>query len=353
MIRIILIILAILIAIVVVPSLVLAGFWGWVSLVVLLLGIGLAVFAFRGGIRIIPAILAASLLLGGLCGLVTNVATGFGRAVTLWNSSRAQAEQRVQGFDAPDPFNQLDPGQSTTGQLPPGTGTSTVGIPTGAQAGTVEFALASQGYADLNQFAAAWGIIFGNDPSKGQVDPAEVGVCPFEANCLRILREKDMGSYIIPFQITNPTSCTMDGWMDSPEARATLGRKTPAGAIGSGVPSGFTGLVQGITIRPCNGMIVEVASAPAASVATGAWDEAAAKAEFQLGANAVLAFDGSCYAVSSSDGQPIQITNPRPDWVDGYRDQPGELRPGSDDPKLGIPPGFSGLVGGATLCPAP
>lgn len=79
----------------------------------------------------------------------------------------------------------------------------------------------------------------------------EVSQCPGESHCWRAPREKDMNAVITPYMGRNPSTCVQDGWMHSSADRAALGRKAPPTAVGSGVPEGYQGLIEGITFRPC------------------------------------------------------------------------------------------------------
>lgn len=233
------------------------------------------------------------------------------------------------------------------------------------------------GYSSVEEFAQAWGITLGGDLQNANVDPREVGTCPFETQgCIRILREKDQANNVIPFRISNATTCWHDGWRREPGETRPGGYTNPER---SGLPPSASGiLVEGVTLRVCkntgsSGTLPGEADvdAPAATKTptekdsnpkptsapqgTGGgtnatWSEASAREEFHLAADVVLTASGNGYAASHASGK-FYIENNRTVWIDGYRDQPGELFEGSDDPKFRIPPGFKGEVGGATLYP--
>lgn len=83
------------------------------------------------------------------------------------------------------------------------------------------------------------------------IEVGEIHTCPGETYCWSVTREKDLNAYIVPFWVRNPTSCLQDGWMAEKSARDQLGRRSPATALGSGIPTGWQGLAQGATFRPC------------------------------------------------------------------------------------------------------
>ena len=71
------------------------------------------------------------------------------------------------------------------------------------------------------------------------VTPDELHGCPGESACIAITREKDDFGHIIPFQMSNPTGMTFDGWRcaGSPGGQAK-------------VPPGGPWCVEGVTLRP-------------------------------------------------------------------------------------------------------
>ena len=91
------------------------------------------------------------------------------------------------------------------------------------------------------------------------LDVNEIHACVGEAygSCWAMAREKDLFNVITPFMGHNPMDCgapTMqDGWLLLSD-RDALGRQSPPWpltAVGSGVPDGYTGLLEGLTLRPC------------------------------------------------------------------------------------------------------
>jgi len=95
---------------------------------------------------------------------------------------------------------------------------------------------------------------------EGCIDlkPAEVHKCAGEADCFAVTREKDQNEVVHPFAMKLTLDCGsgtfQDGYMDDPNERSLLGRQSPpwpSTAEGSGIPNGFIGLAQGVTIRPC------------------------------------------------------------------------------------------------------
>lgn len=107
-------------------------------------------------------------------------------------------------------------------------------------------------FTDFEAFIAAVALPCPDDAESCiPLTARELSFCPDEENCIRALREKDEFAVIIPYFGQNPTSCMQDGWMHSPEDRAALGRTSPPEAVGSGVPAGYVGLIEGMTLRPC------------------------------------------------------------------------------------------------------
>jgi len=89
------------------------------------------------------------------------------------------------------------------------------------------------------------------DESWMPIELGEIHNCVGEDTCWAVAREKDLQAHIVPFWVRNPTSCMQDGWMESPDERAQLGRTSPPSAVGSGIPAQWSGLAQGTTFRPC------------------------------------------------------------------------------------------------------
>jgi hypothetical protein len=83
------------------------------------------------------------------------------------------------------------------------------------------------------------------------VELAEIHRPPGETNSWAVAREKDLQGHIVPFWVFNPTGCFQDGWMHNEADREQYGRSFPDTALGSGVPEDWSGLVEGITFRPC------------------------------------------------------------------------------------------------------
>ena len=229
--------------------------------------------------------------------------------------------------------------------------------------------LAALGYSSFDWFTQDWGLKLAQDnaqPVAGEIDPREVTTCPFEVTCVRIIREKDAQDNILPFWISSPVDCWEDGYRQNPGVLRPGGYSRPEK---SGIPPKFSGLAEGVTIRLCPAMAVvsTVAPreqkdeiivptkiptvAPTTVPASSGWTEKEVRKNFQLGDNAKLTQQGGDWLLASSDGKPVQMTNTMECWMDGYRDAPGQMRPGATDPKVGVPPGFTGLVGGATLRP--
>ena len=75
------------------------------------------------------------------------------------------------------------------------------------------------------------------------VSVGEIHECAGEprGTCWATTREKDQNAHIVPFWGTNPFSCQQDGYRGSPAL----------GYGGTGVPSGYTGRLEGMTLRPC------------------------------------------------------------------------------------------------------
>lgn len=104
--------------------------------------------------------------------------------------------------------------------------------------------------ATAEEFLALIGVPCGSELNCLDLTVEEISACPGEVGtCWRALREKDENAVIVPFMATNPSSCMQDGYMDSVDDRVNLGRKEPPTAVGSGVPAGYTGLLQGFTYR--------------------------------------------------------------------------------------------------------
>jgi flagellar basal body-associated protein FliL len=108
-------------------------------------------------------------------------------------------------------------------------------------------------YTDPEVF---WASVYRPCPAGSTCLPLErkeVAGCVGETNCLTAGREKNLEGVVpYPYYGCNPTACIQDGWMVSAADRLALGRKSPAGAVGSGVPSGYCGLLEGLTLRPCS-----------------------------------------------------------------------------------------------------
>jgi hypothetical protein len=232
------------------------------------------------------------------------------------------------------------------------------------------------GYESIEEFATAWGLKIGSDMANGETDPREITVCPFETQgCVRILREKNEDAVIEwAFYAENPDNCWHDGY------RRLAGEVRPGGyqiPERTGVPPQFKGLLEGITIRKCqeagtSGTLpgsadptrtpTETGSAPrptSAPQGTGggtsstAWSEAAARSEFKLASEVKLSVvDVICFAAKADDGS-FSIYNPRSEWINGWRIEPGTLRPGATEQpgQSGIPPKETVEAEGATLCP--
>ena len=129
--------------------------------------------------------------------------------------------------------------------------------------GDVQTQLQKLGYDNLESFAKAWGLILGFNPANAEVDPREVTICPFEDGCVRLVREKDTPNRIIPYRLSSPANCWLDGFRHEPGILRPGNYEIPEK---SGVPPGFTGLIEGITIRPCHAQPTSVV--PSTSAAT-------------------------------------------------------------------------------------
>ena len=219
----------------------------------------------------------------------------------------------------------------------------------------------------------------------------EISQCVGETNCWRAPREKDINGVITPYMAKNPSTCLQDGWMQNPTDRIDLGRKAPKTAIGSGVPSGYSGLLEGITFRlACpvgiNGLpqgrtaFESIESAPPATAVPTTEPEAtvqppaptvvpttvpetefpitaeAARETFRISDDAVITAcvgEPNCWQINanpSSDGF-FSITNTSSCWLTGYAQTPHELMPGQIDPKTGFPPEWEGRGEAAQLRP--
>ncbi len=94
-----------------------------------------------------------------------------------------------------------------------------------------------------------------------------------------------------------------------------------------------------------------VPAAQSVQPAPADWSESTVRTLFALPVGVTLtqcAGETNCWVVASV---PTSLTNSSGCWQDGYRAEAGEPRPGQEDPKVGIPPGFTGLVEAATLRP--
>lgn len=139
---------------------------------------------------------------------------------------------------------------------PPGTTpmTSPTAVKSPAPATTPSTACPASWPATAEEFLKL--ILEGQSASDGTWIPlalSEVHRAPDEPCSWAAKREKDLQGKIIPFWMTTKhfTACVIhDGWMHSPAERARLGRKTPATALGSGVPPNWNGLVEGVKITP-------------------------------------------------------------------------------------------------------
>lgn len=206
--------------------------------------------------------------------------------------------------------------------------------------------------------------------------------CPGENNCWVIgPREKNMEAVILAYMGTNPTSCLQDGWLHNPADRQRYGRQEPASAKGSGVPAGFVGMIEGMTLRPCpitdetpqvtpevspepspTATVTPTQVVPAASPT--ATPTPAASTGFPMtkeDLGRVFSLDLTKVTISGCPSETgcwivkpnvdfFNIDNPWDCWLDGYRAEVGELRPGGfDDPKVGIPPNFEGLAEAMTV----
>lgn len=130
-----------------------------------------------------------------------------------WNST-TEAGQTAEQTDAPNTPTPAPAAGTVAGSTDP-----------------LALSLAALGFSSREELIAFFAM-------KG-VEPRELSACPFEPNCVRILREKDSSGRIIPFQMNNPTNVTFDGWRC-------------AGSAGgqAKVPPGGPWCVEGVTIRP-------------------------------------------------------------------------------------------------------
>ncbi len=155
-----------------------------------------------------------------------------------------------------------------TAIVPPASATPIPQLPTAtlpAPAAPTPITTAPGFFADPQAFRLA---IFLPCPADAStcipLDVSEIHSCPQEpyGTCWTVTREKDLYAVIHPFMGQNPMSCgfdpnvaMQDGYMDDVQLRTSLGRQSPpwpAPSKGSGVPDGFVGLMQGLTIRPCD-----------------------------------------------------------------------------------------------------
>lgn len=236
------------------------------------------------------------------------------------------------------------------------------------------------------------------------VDPREVATCPLEFACVRVLREKDANDFIRPFQMTNPTTTTFDGWRAFGQANgqakvppgtwmvegitvrgfghtpggapSTTVSTTPTVANGnytvqpgdtlSAIASIFDTTVSAIvsangisnpnlivvgqvlTIPGNSSMSSTPTSSPASSSSNSLADADSTRATFGIDSSvSVTACDGepNCFAAikrdSAGNPQPFHLSNPTGHKLDG------QLANGN----VGIPAGFDGQVMGATLRP--
>lgn len=146
--------------------------------------------------------------------------------------------------------NLVDEAAATAGVVIPPTATVTPTITKTAVVTTT--AVAVTNWPTTAQEFLSW-VTKGQPAPDGSwlpIELVEVHRPVGEPNSWAVAREKDLNGNIVPFWVRNPTNELQDGWMHNKLDRDNLGRKEPESARGSGIPAGWSGLVQGATFRP-------------------------------------------------------------------------------------------------------
>lgn len=231
------------------------------------------------------------------------------------------------------------------------------------------------------------------------IELGEIRVPVGESLGWAVPREKGRYDQIVPFWVCNSTPWVQDGWMNFEADRKAVGRtgsEYKGAAPGSGVPRGFCGWVQGYTERPYDvdamhrledslgqtstqptsgpvtqsfgpttsmaaqstatlvaqaaptAQVTPVPATPVPTVVPVEWSLKRVRELYKLGASVTLELCGPC-CVKAPPQAAFQVTNPFNQWVDGYRVNPGVVRPGYADPKVGIPPLSTEEVEAATF----
>ncbi|RJR24795.1 hypothetical protein C4578_02330 [Candidatus Microgenomates bacterium] len=90
--------------------------------------------------------------------------------------------------------------------------------------------------------------------AQPSIEPSEVSRARGEPWSWKVPEEKDLFGNIVSIEVCNFTPFRQDGWMADRRQRELHGRTLEEGfppeAVGSGIPAGWCGPVQGITFRP-------------------------------------------------------------------------------------------------------
>ena len=146
--------------------------------------------------------------------------------------------------------------------------------------------------------------------------------------------------------------------MHSLADRQKSGRRAPVTALGSGMPAGYLGLMEGLTFRAVcpagiDGLPVnQLAAEPAPGFPTTV--EAVVETFVLSGAIVTpCAGESNCWQITpdpEGDGF-FSITNTSTCWQSGYAASAHELMPSQTDPKTGFPPGWEGTGEATQLRP--